>query len=92
MPGPSAASRDLFVVHVASDRSRAEALAVFAELQHRYASLLKGAEADVHEVDLGAEGVWHRLRIGPAGTRAEAKAVCKRLQSAGLTSCVVMPR
>jgi hypothetical protein len=92
-PLSSSAAHDLFVVHVASDRSRAQSLAVFAKLQQRHASLLKGAQADVQKVDLGAKGVWHRLRIGPAVNRAEAEALCRNLKSDGLTTaCLVMPR
>jgi CHAT domain-containing protein len=92
-PQSSPAARDLYVVHVASDRSRAQALTEFAKLQHRHASLLKAAQADVQEVDLGSKGVWHRLLIGPAVSRAEAEGLCRKLKSDGLTAaCRVMPR
>jgi tetratricopeptide (TPR) repeat protein/CHAT domain-containing protein len=89
----SSAAHDLFSVQVASDRSRAQALEVFAKLQRRHASLLKGAQADVQEVDLGAKGVWHRLLIGPAVSKADAEALCRKLKSDGLTTaCLIMPR
>jgi len=92
-PLSSPAARDLFVVHVASDHSRAQALEVFAKLQRRHANLLKGAQADVQKVDLGAKGVWHRLLIGPAVSRVEAEALCQKLKMNGLTTaCLVMPR
>jgi len=81
------------MVHVASDRSRAQALTTFAKLQRRHASLLKAAQADVQEVDLGAMGVWHRLLLGPAVSRIEAEALCQKLKMNGLTTaCLVMPR
>ena len=93
VPLSSSAVHDLFVVHVASDRSRVQALTTFAKLQRRHAGLLKGAQPDVQEVDLGAKGVWHRLLIGPAVSKAEAEACCQKLKSDGLTTaCLVMPR
>jgi len=89
----SSAAHDLFLVHVASDRSRAQALTTFAKLQRRHASLLKAVQADVREVDLGAKGVWHRVLIGPAVSKAEAQVLCQKLKSDGLASaCLVMPR
>jgi tetratricopeptide (TPR) repeat protein/CHAT domain-containing protein len=92
-PQSTPAARDLFVVHVASDRSRAQALTEFANLQRRHASLLKAAQAEVQKVDLGSKGVWHRLLIGPAVSRAEAEDLCRKLKSDGLTTaCLVMPR
>ena len=46
-------------------------------------------EANVQRANLGAKGVWYRLRIGPIGARGTANELCKKLRAAGGPACFV---
>ena len=43
----------------------------------------------VQKADLGAKGVWYRLRIGPIADKAAAAKLCTQLKSQGLPDCLV---
>jgi cell division protein FtsN len=45
---------------------------------------------DVQKVDLGAKGIWYRLRAGPFADRPTAVDVCTKLKAQGAT-CFVTP-
>ncbi len=70
-----------------SASSRVSALARFADLQQKYAAQLGGKTPDVQEANLGAKGTYHRLIVGPPGSRQEASRLCSDLKSAGYSSC-----
>ncbi len=46
---------------------------------------------DIQKVDLGAKGIWYRLRAGPFSDRTAAVAACTKLKAAGATCFVTAP-
>ncbi len=73
----------------ASGGSRLVALKKFADMQQKYGSVLQNKTPDVREANLGAKGIYHRLLVGPPGSRAQASALCGELKSAGYKDCWV---
>jgi hypothetical protein len=76
-----------FVPVLSSQKSRMDALKAFADMQQKYTDVLQGRAPDVREVDLGQKGVWHRLMLGPPGSREAANNVCIQLKAHGYTGC-----
>ncbi len=72
-----------------SDSSRIDALKRFADMQQKYGSVLGGKTPDVAEANLGAKGAYHRLVVGPPGSREQAGAVCSQLKTQGYGDCWV---
>jgi hypothetical protein len=73
----------------ASSSSRIDALKRFADMQQKYGSALAGKTPDVAEANLGAKGNYHRLIVGPPGSREQASNVCTQLKSQGYNDCWV---
>jgi hypothetical protein len=73
-----------------SGTSRIDALQQFADLQQRYGGILQNKTPDVTEANLGEKGRYHRLVVGPPGSKDGANSVCSQLKTAGYTSCWVM--
>ncbi|MBV1695965.1 MAG: SPOR domain-containing protein, partial [Hyphomicrobiales bacterium] len=78
-----------FVAVLASQKSRMDALKVFADLQQRYGDVLSNKPADVQEANLGERGVFYRAVVGPPGSREAAAQVCTQLKAAGFNGCWV---
>ena len=85
---PAAASTK-YVVQVGSKKNQTEALASFADMQQKYPTLLANYRPMVQKADLGAKGVWYRLRIGPIADKTAATKLCTQLKSQGLPDCLV---
>jgi cell division septation protein DedD len=85
---PAAASTK-YVVQVGSKKNQTEALASFADMQQKYPTLLASYRPMVQKADLGAKGVWYRLRIGPIADKTAATKLCTQLKSQGLPDCLV---
>jgi hypothetical protein len=81
-----------FVSVLATRREPAAAEEAFAQLKARFPVLLGGAEAQIETVHMQDGTTWHRLSTQPAVSRAEAKALCRRLRKAGLVGCWVKPQ
>jgi len=77
-----------YVVAVASERSVADADAVFRSLQAKFPNQLGGREPIVRRTDLGPEGIYYRASIGPFVSMKAAAKVCSSLKAAG-ESCLV---
>ena len=77
-----------WAVQVSSQRNEQAAWSVWRKLQARHGSLLGDSEAVVVRADLGARGVFYRLRINALPDQQDAAALCQRLKRAG-TSCFV---
>ena len=77
-----------YAVAVASERSAADAEAVFRSLQAKFPDQLGGREPIVHRTDLGPEGIYYRASIGPFVSMKAAARVCSSLRAAG-ESCLV---
>ena len=54
-------------------------------------SMLKDLPYEVEKADLGAKGVFYRLKVGSLPTKADATALCSKLKAAG-GSCFVVKK
>lgn len=70
-----------------SGSSHMDALKQFADLQQKYSAQLGGKTPEVQEANLGEKGTYHRLIVGPPGSRQEASRLCSELKSAGYSNC-----
>lgn len=80
-----------YVAVLSSQKSRMDALKVFADLQQKYGDALSGRTPDVQEADLSARGLGtvYRLVVGPPGSRDAASSVCAQIKAAGHKDCWV---
>jgi uncharacterized protein DUF1353/sporulation related protein len=78
-----------YVAHVASRESLSAAHAEFNELKAKAPRILKDAKLHIHEVDLGAKGIWYRVQIGPPSNEAAMAQFCAQLVKAGHKFCEV---
>jgi hypothetical protein len=81
-----------FVVQLASYRTQQEAQAEFDRLRQRHGSLVENYSSFIEKADLGASGIYYRLRIGPIEERGTASQLCNSLISAGERDCFVGER
>ena len=77
-----------YAVEVASERSAADADAVFRSLQAKFPNQLGGREPIMRRTVLGPEGIYYRALIGPFASMKAAAGVCNSLKAAG-ESCLV---
>ncbi len=88
-PAPRGDIGTPFVVQVTSRSSQTGALAAFADMQQKYPSLIGGFSPDIQRADLGAKGIWYRLRVGPVESKTAATDLCSSLKQAGHPGCFV---
>jgi len=86
---PAATTSGGFVVQLAAFRDEPSALAAFKKLQKKYASLAN-LSADIQKADLGAKGIYYRLRAGFLD-KPSATALCGELSGKG-QACFVRPK
>ncbi|MEQ8934649.1 MAG: SPOR domain-containing protein [Amphiplicatus sp.] len=85
---PGAALSGTHVVQVGAVGSDAEAATMWSRMEGKLGDYLSGKSMDVEVADLGAKGVFHRVRIGPFASRDEAATYCEGLKSRG-QDCLV---
>jgi hypothetical protein len=73
----------------ASGSSRIDALKQFADMQQKYGVILQNKTPDIQEANLGEKGTYHRLLVGPPGSRDSASSVCTQLKAQGYSGCWV---
>jgi hypothetical protein len=83
-----ASSSGGYAVAVASERSAADAEAVYRSLQAKFPNQLGGREPIVRRTDLGPEGIYYRASTSPFVSMKAAAGVCSSLKAAG-ESCLV---
>lgn len=69
----------------ASATSRVQAMQQYADLQQKYGAVLGSKAPDVVDAKL-EKGLFHRLIVGPPGSRDAAGTVCTQLKAAGYTA------
>ncbi len=69
-------------VQLASQRSEAEARQTAQAMVSRFGPLFGGANMEVQRVDLGARGVFYRVRV-PANSIQSANDMCTQVKAAG---------
>ena len=74
-------------VQIASVPTDEGAKAVYADMNNRYASILRGRGVDYQVATIEGRGTFHRVRIEAAG-KNDANSLCERLKQAG-GSCFV---
>jgi len=80
-----------YVVQVAALRVRDGARSAWARLQRAHPGLLGDKQLTVKKVDLGARGIFYRVRAGFFADRAGASALCRALK-ARQQDCLVAKR
>lgn len=86
-----AATSGKFLVQIGSYRSAERAEMAWNDLRTKYGGTLAGLSMDVQRADLGARGIYYRLRGGPLDTREQANRVCNDLKAVG-EGCLVVGR
>ena len=82
-PTRAAAPTGSHVVQVGAFRSEGEADQFWDRLNKRYGSDLAGKAKDIERADLGAKGIYYRLRIGYFDGSTAAKSYCSDLKAKG---------
>jgi cell division septation protein DedD len=96
-PKPSAVMQPMFAfseagkfsVQIAAFRSEAAAEDAWGKVTKKSPDLYRGAGKRIQRADLGAKGVFYRLRVGGFDERSEATAFCSALKDAG-NNCIVV--
>jgi hypothetical protein len=87
-PAPVVAAQSSeWAMQIASQPSPEGAQTSYADLSRRYAAILNGRAVNIVKAEIAGKGTYWRVRI-PAGSRAEANALCERYKAAG-GSCFV---
>lgn len=79
------------VLQIGSYESAALATAAWKNFQTRYPDISGGWSDDVQRADLGARGIWFRLRAGPFANKSAAAEACEKLKLQGGTCFVTSP-
>jgi hypothetical protein len=69
-------------VQLASQRSESEARQTAQAMVTRFGPLFGGANMEVQRVDLGAKGIYYRVRV-PANSIQDANTICTNVKAAG---------
>lgn len=80
-----------FLVQLGALRSRTQAEEAWGLFSARAPSLARSAHMDVQRADLGAQGIFYRLRAGYFDTREKASSYCERAKTQG-QECMVVVR
>lgn len=90
-PAPASQSKtDVgFRVQLGSYASENQASSQAGAIVSKQAALLSGLTQDIQKADLGAKGMYYRLRFGPFDSREAASAKCSALKTAG-QACIVV--
>ncbi|MBU1305433.1 MAG: SPOR domain-containing protein [Alphaproteobacteria bacterium] len=75
-------------VQLSSQRTEADARASAQAMVTRYGPLFGGANLEVQRVDLGAKGIYYRVRV-PAASAEQAGMICTNVKAAG-GDCFIM--
>ncbi|MEQ9554661.1 MAG: SPOR domain-containing protein [Rhodospirillales bacterium] len=96
-PAPTApaatetAAVDGWQVQLAASRAAAAAKAEGERLKQKHSDVLGTLTVSVMRADLGAKGVFYRIRLGPARDKDQARAVCAQLAKRGQGCLVIAP-
>ncbi len=88
-PRAGLSERPAVVIQLAAHRSDARARANWRRLRAAFPDLLGDLAPVIQRADLGARGVFYRVRTGPFKIRAEAQGLCRQLRARGQDCLVV---
>ncbi len=80
-----------YMVQLSAVRNEANARGEWARLAKKHPDVLGGLELVVQRADLGAKGVFYRVRAGWFANRAEAKAICDELKKRNVGCLIARP-
>lgn len=80
-----------YVAQLAALQSEAATTSAWRRFSSRAPDLFAGAEMDVERADLGARGIYYRVRAGYFADREEATLFCERIRRMG-QDCIVAAR
>jgi cell division protein FtsN len=86
---PTGADGPGFMVQVGASRIEAAATAGLTRLAEKHPRILGRLDAVVVRADLGAKGVWYRMRVGPFAARGDADGVCRQLKAVDVGCFIV---
>ena len=89
--GAQFAANGPYVAQLAALQSEAAVQAAWSRLASRAPNLFAPAQLDVQRADLGARGVYFRVRAGYFADRANASAFCERIRQMG-QDCIPVAR
>jgi hypothetical protein len=92
-PAPTARSAvaGRAVLQIGAYESEEIADGAWAAFRARHGDVAGTLAQDIQRVDLGAKGIWYRLRIGPFSDKGGAAAACEKLKAQGATCFVAAP-
>lgn len=88
---PQFASNGRYVAQLAALQSEAAVEPSWRRFASRAPNLFAGAHMDVQRADLGARGIYHRVRAGYFATSDDATLFCERIRQMG-QDCIVAAR
>lgn len=80
-----------YMIQLSAVRNEANAKSEWARLVKKHADVLGGLELVIQRADLGAKGVFYRVRGGWFANRSEAKAVCDELAKRNVGCLLAKP-
>ena len=94
-PPPPAATQtaalDGWQVQLAASRSATAAKTEGERMKQKHSDVLGKMAVNIVRADLGAKGVFYRIRLGPAQNKDQARAVCAQLAKRGQGCLVIAP-
>ena len=78
-----------YLVQLAAFRTQDAAESAWSRVSKKSPALYSGAGKRIQRADLGAKGVFYRLRVGAFSERAEAAAFCEAVKESG-ENCIVV--
>jgi hypothetical protein len=68
-------------VHLESYTSRKDAERGWMQLRRAHKGILSALKSEISETNLGAKGIYFRLKAGPLPDKAAAEGLCRQLKS-----------
>ena len=80
-----------YMIQLSAVRNEANAKSEWARLSKKHPDVLGGLELVIQRADLGAKGVFYRVRAGWFANRGEAKAICDELAKRNVGCLIAKP-
>ncbi len=90
-PAMAGVTTGTHLVQVGAFRSNDEAMTFYNRLVSKHGTFVSSKSPDVQRADLGAKGIYYRLRIGPFASKDAAASYCTSLKERG-QDCLIKAR
>ncbi len=88
---PQKAPAKFYRVQLAAVRTPERAREEWARLQKKHSALLGLLSLSLTRADLGAKGIFYRLRAGPLATQSAARGLCRELAKRKVGCLIIRP-